>query len=62
MKNQFCRVGDSTPITQSNQALLTLEYHYQKFASRAAKNLDSRLNDFFEGKARSFKKMMEELS
>ena len=62
MKPQFCKVGRMTPITQANHALDILEYRYKNFSEKAAKSIDSRLADFFEGKAKSFKKLIEELA
>lgn len=62
MKPQFCKVGRMTPITQGNHALDNLEYMYRNFSDRAKKSLDSRLVDFFEGKAKALKKLIEELA
>ncbi len=62
MKQQYCRVGKMTPITQGSHAANTLEYRYQNFLEKAATGIDAKLSDFFESKIKSLKKVLEELS
>ena len=62
MKNQNCRIGAVTPITQGSHAISILEYQYHLFVEKAKSSLDSRLVDFFEAKAKSVKKILDELS
>ncbi|GMN07340.1 hypothetical protein MTsPCn5_27290 [Croceitalea sp. MTPC5] len=63
MENQYCRVGSVKPITSGNQAIAVLEYRYQHFLEKASNmgNIDSRLADFFESKAQSIKRTLENL-
>ncbi|MFT5970729.1 MAG: methyl coenzyme M reductase subunit C-like uncharacterized protein (methanogenesis marker protein 7) [Flavobacteriales bacterium] len=63
MENQYCRVGSTTPITQSSDAISFLEYQYAVFMEKALqiKNSDAKLGEFFEGKASKIKKMLEGL-
>ncbi|GGG50313.1 hypothetical protein GCM10011414_19990 [Croceivirga lutea] len=62
MNNQNCRIGAVTPVEQLNEAVTALEYHYHGFVEKAASTLDSRLADFFEGKANSFKKLLDQMA
>ncbi|WP_350287328.1 hypothetical protein [uncultured Croceitalea sp.] len=63
MNNQYCRVGAVKSITSGNQAVAVLEYRYQNFLEKASSiaNIDTRLADFFESKAKNIKKTLEEL-
>lgn len=61
MKNQYCRVGAITPISNAHLALSLLEYQYQNFMEKASdiKYANSGLGDFFENKARQIKNIIE---
>jgi len=63
MENQYCRVGAVKPITNGTQAITILEYRYQMFLEKASSigNVDERLAEFFESKANSIKKILENL-
>ncbi|WP_343485673.1 hypothetical protein [Allomuricauda sp. d1] len=63
MEKQYCKVGTVTPITSSNDAIAFLEYQYQNFLEKAtdATYIGTALGEFFERKARGFKKVLENL-
>lgn len=63
MENQYCRVGAVKPITNGAQAISILEYRYQIFLEKASNigKMDEKLADFFESKANSIKKTLENL-
>jgi len=63
MENQNCRVGTVTPITSGSHAVAVLEYRYQHFLEKASQmvNIDTRLSEFFESKAKSIKNTLEDL-
>lgn len=63
MENQYCRVGSTTPITQSSNAISFLEYQYALFMDKASqlKNSDAKLGEFFERKASKINQMLEGL-
>lgn len=63
MENQYCKVGSTTPITKSNDAISFLEYQYALFMEKATqiKHSDAKLGDFFEGKAAKINKMLKGL-
>ncbi len=60
MNEQYCKVGNTTPI---EKGVALLEYQYQLFVERAnnIKYRDTNLVDFFEQKAQKIKKALEEL-
>jgi len=63
MEKQYCKVGAVTPITSGSEAVAILEYQYQNFLAKAtdANYVGTTLGDFFERKARSIKKALENL-
>jgi len=63
MENQYCKVGTITPISNEHAAITLLEYRYQYFMEKAAdiRYANTRLGEFFENKAKQFKKILEEL-
>jgi hypothetical protein len=61
MKNQYCKVGAVTPMSNGIQAVHLLEYQYQNFIERASNINDAKLVEFFEGKAQKIKKTLESL-
>ncbi|MGD1945119.1 MAG: hypothetical protein ACFB0A_02340 [Croceivirga sp.] len=63
MNNQYCRIGAVKPITSGSSAIAILEQRYHRFLERASHSsgIDAQLADFFEGKAKSFKKALESL-
>ncbi|MEJ1223526.1 hypothetical protein [Sediminicola sp. 1XM1-17] len=63
MENQYCKVGTSTPISKSSNAISFLEYQYALFMEKASqiKNSDAKLGEFFELKASKISKMLEGL-
>ncbi|MET1260108.1 hypothetical protein ABV409_12220 [Flagellimonas sp. DF-77] len=63
MENQYCKVGAVTPITSGAHAVAILEYRYQDFLEKASQmgNIDKRLGEFFESKAKSIKTTLEGL-
>jgi hypothetical protein len=62
MDNQYCKVGASTPITSGSNAGSTIERYYQRFASMASDTqyAGTRMGEFFERKARTLKRTLEE--
>lgn len=63
MENQYCKVGATTPIIQSSNAVSFLEYQYAQFMEKASqlKNSDDMLSEFLERKASKVNKMLEGL-
>lgn len=61
MENQYCKVGQVTPISTSNKAVHLLEYQYQNFVEKASNINDANLVAFFELKAAKIKKVLETL-
>jgi len=63
MEKQYCRVGTITPFSKEEVPLTLLEYRYQNFLEKASdiQYANTRLGEFFENKARQFKKILEEL-
>ncbi len=63
MKNQYCKVGSTTPITSGSHAVAILEYRYQNFMEMATneENIDAKLVEFFESKALQIKRILEDL-
>lgn len=61
MKDQYCKVGAITPITNGSQSIHLLEYQYQNFMDKASGINDAKLIAFFELKAQKAKKMLENL-
>lgn len=63
MENQYCKVGSTTPIIKSSDAISFLEYQYALFMEKALqiKNSDAKLGEFFEMKASKINKMLEGL-
>ena len=63
MENQYCRVGAVTPITGESNTVAILKYRYENFLSKAvdADYMDTKLGEFFERKAQSIKKILEDL-
>lgn len=64
MKNQYCKVGAVTPITNISQPAIVLEVMYNNFLEKAANvsGVDSKLGEFFTRKAQSLKKTLESLA
>lgn len=62
MKNQYCKVGTVTSITDGRQAIHLLEYQYQNFLEKASNINDAKLVAFFELKAQKVRKMLENLA
>lgn len=64
MENLNCKVGAVTPMTSVNEAATVLQYRYQYFLEKASANdsFDNRLLEFFESKAQSLKKILENLA
>lgn len=63
MENQYCKVGQVTPIEANRNAINLLEYQYQNFIEKAS-NLeytDAKLVEFFEQKAQKIKKTLENM-
>ncbi|AYN68801.1 hypothetical protein D1013_16145 [Euzebyella marina] len=63
MENQYCKVGQVTPIEANRNAISLLEYQYQNFLEKAS-NLeytDAKLVEFFEQKAQKIKKVLENM-
>lgn len=61
MKNQYCKVGAVTPLSNGMQGVHILEYQYQNFLEKASSINDDRLVEFFELKAQKIKKALENL-
>ncbi|GMN10751.1 hypothetical protein MTsPCn9_30840 [Croceitalea sp. MTPC9] len=63
MEKQYCRVGAVTPITGESNAVAILQYRYENFLSKAmdANYIDTKLGEFFERKAQSIKRILEDL-
>jgi len=63
MNNQYCKIGSVKPITSGNSAIAVLEHRYYRFLEKLSNPsvMDSKLNDFFEAKAKGLKKAMETL-
>jgi hypothetical protein len=64
MNNQHCRVGSTTHITNGDHASRRMISYYQAFTSMASdtRYAGTQLGDFFERKARSIRKALEELA
>ncbi len=62
MKNQYCKVGATTPIADGRHAIHLLEYQYQNFMEKASQINDAKLVEFFELKAQKIKKILENLA
>ncbi|MFC4094474.1 hypothetical protein [Euzebyella saccharophila] len=63
MENQYCKVGQVTPIEANRNAINLLEYQYQNFIEKAS-NLeytDAKLIEFFEQKAQKIQKLLENM-
>ncbi|PKA97144.1 hypothetical protein B0O79_0792 [Flavobacteriaceae bacterium MAR_2009_75] len=63
MENQYCKVGQVTPIAANRNAINVLEHQYQIFLEKAS-NLeytDAKLVEFFEQKAQKIKKVLENM-
>lgn len=61
MNNQYCKVGNTTPITQVNRALSVIELQYHTFVEKATAGVDSKFTEFFEAKANGLRKVLDEL-
>lgn len=63
MEKQYCKVGAVTPITGESNVIAILQYRYENFLSKAmdANYMDTKLGEFFERKAQSIRKMLEDL-
>ncbi|MBC6998228.1 hypothetical protein [Cytophaga sp. FL35] len=63
MENQYCKVGQVTPIEANRNVINLLEYQYQNFMEKAS-NLeytDAKLIEFFEQKAQKIQKLLENM-
>lgn len=63
MEKQYCRVGTVTPITGENHSISVLQHRYENFLRKAMDTnyMDTTLGEFFERKAQSIKKILEDL-
>lgn len=63
MEKQYCKVGAIHPMADSLQGLQILENHYHHFIRKAeeATTGNGNLREFFEGKARKFQQLIQEL-
>jgi len=63
MENQNCKVGATTHITSGSHAPDRVESFYNSFATLASDTqyAGTQLGEFFDRKARSLKKILEEL-
>ena len=62
MENQYCKVGQVTPIAANRNAITLLQYQYQNFLDKAnLEYTDAKLVEFFEQKAQKIKKIMENM-
>lgn len=63
MNNQYCKIGSVKPITSGTSAMTVLEQRYHRFLERATNSngIDAQLADFFEAKAKSFRKALDSL-
>ncbi|SFR51288.1 hypothetical protein SAMN04490243_2465 [Robiginitalea myxolifaciens] len=62
MNYQYCKVGASTPPAKGVEGVRVLENRYREFKMKAEKAVASQnpLKDFFEGKARSMQRLIQE--
>ncbi|MGB5647740.1 hypothetical protein [Muriicola sp.] len=62
MENQYCKVGATSHIASGSRATDRVESYYKTFASMAtdAQYTGTQLGEFFDRKARSLKKILEE--
>ena len=63
MENQFCKVGNSKPMTANANIIDVLEYQYQQFVEKASsiEYTDAKLIEFFEQKAGKIRKTLEDM-
>ncbi len=63
MENQNCKVGATTHITSGSHAPDRVESYYNLFVSLASDTqyAGTQLGEFFDRKARSLKKLLDEL-
>ncbi|WP_297762068.1 hypothetical protein [uncultured Muriicola sp.] len=63
MENQNCKVGATTHITSGSHASDRVESFYNSFATMASDTqyVGTQMGEFFDRKARSLKKILEEL-
>jgi len=62
MENQYCKVGQVTPIAANRNAITLLQYQYQNFLDKAnLEYTDAKLVEFFEQKAQKIKKVLENM-
>ncbi len=61
MGNQYCKVGNTTPITSGTHAVTILEHRYKNFLEKAANlsGMDAKMRDFFDAKIKGLKKTLE---
>ena len=64
MEKQYCKVGSVTPILNKSNTIAILQYRYEVFLNKAmdANYIDTKLGDFFKGKAQSIKSVLETLA
>ena len=62
MNYQYCKVGASSPAAKGTEGVRVLENRYREFKLKAEKAIASQnpLKDFFESKARSMQRLMQE--
>ncbi|NNJ89767.1 MAG: hypothetical protein HKP53_10215 [Eudoraea sp.] len=63
MENQNCKVGATTHIASGSHATARVERYYETFVSMASDTqyAGTQMGEFFDHKARSLKKLLEEL-
>ncbi len=59
MDKQYCKVGTITPLSPGRKTIALLEYQYQNFMEKASS--DTKLSEYFEGKAMKIQKILETL-
>lgn len=63
MKNQYCKVGTTTPLTNEENMISLLERRYNSFIEMAAQigNSNTKLAEFLQVKATKTRKTLEKL-
>tara|TARA_R110002049_G_scaffold292708_7_gene477342 strand:- start:7411 stop:7641 length:231 start_codon:yes stop_codon:yes gene_type:complete len=63
MKNQYCRVGTTTPLTNEEGMISLLERRYNSFLEMASQigNTNTKLAEFFQYKAVKIRRTLEKL-
>ncbi len=65
MKNQYCKVGNTTPLLTNEESMISLlERRYNSFLEMAAQigNTNTKLAEFLEFKALKIRRTLEKLA